>query len=181
MLDAWLVTSALMHSTRLGRKHLLAASLKRAHDNAGFNAHAGTEGRKAMEAALQAVKEKAIDISSVPAAPPKTDLPVRGVGGQVVVHMLGGGSESLSNRLTLKVVVEQLAAKHNLGRVRRSTAAAPPNSEPPPPAAGFAHALDSGGVRLDAAAAFDGHDTIRVTAPWLLKRHRARQEWRART
>ena len=116
VLDAWLVTSTLVHSTRLGRKHLLAASLKRAHDNAGFNAHSGTEGRKAMEAALQTVKEQSIDISSVPAQAPKKDLAVRGVGGMVVIHMPGGGSESFSNRLRLSDVIEQIAAKHKLGK-----------------------------------------------------------------
>lgn len=116
VLDAWLVTSALVHSTRFGRKHLLAASLSRAHDNAGFAAHAGTEGRKAMEAALQAVKEKAIDISSVPAAAPKKELALRGVGGQVVIHMPDGSSESFSNRLRLRDVIEQLAGKHKLAK-----------------------------------------------------------------
>eukprot|EP01051_Picozoa_sp_SAG22_P006554 SAG22_NODE_433_length_10557_cov_6.586728_5_plen_329_part_00 len=145
VLDAWLVTSALVHSTRLGRKHLLAvsckvlpfccastvfpsktapfcavplgqASLKRAHDNAGFNAQSGSEGRKAMEAAMVMIKEKAIDIASVPAQPPKKELAVRGVGGQVVVHMPDGGSESFSNRLRLADVIEQLAARYKLGK-----------------------------------------------------------------
>jgi len=116
VLDAWAVTSMLNHATRLGRRTMLAATLQRAHENAGFQKYAGSEGREAMKMALQRVKEDGIDVSSVPAPPPRVELAVRTQGGQVVVHFLNGRTETFANRTRLSDVVAQISAKLQLAR-----------------------------------------------------------------
>jgi hypothetical protein len=116
VLDAWAVTSMLNHATRLGRRTMLASTLQRAHENAGFQKYAGSEGREAMKMALQRVKDDGIDVSSVPAAPPRAELAVRTQGGQVVVHFLNGRSETFPNRTRLSDAVAQIAAKLQLTR-----------------------------------------------------------------
>jgi hypothetical protein len=96
---------------------MLATVLQRAHEQEAFTKYAGVEGRDAMSRALRRVKDDAIDVASVPAAPKQlNDLAVRTQGGQVVVHFLDGRTETFANRVTLQEAIETIAAKYKLAR-----------------------------------------------------------------